>query len=346
MHNISNINHFDVVKRDWRKVVVVTLLVLLLSLVMTLVRPFLYESNVSIFVIQKSSFSIDAYSATKSEERIANKLLDVVDSSLFAEQVIYSGFDIDKSYFPNDEYKRREKWQKTVVASVPSGKSKLDISVYHTDPAQALQISNAIAYTLTEKKRDYIGIDDIDLKVLDSPLVSKYPVKPNVILNLFVGLLLGFVVGVFYVIVSYDPRRDRLFAVPEYKDNEPHLVEYDEVPQDDSVEEDMEEAVIVPEIEELEEVEDLVEVEEDPEKPAESEQELEEIEEFELPDIEVEIGKEPQKNTNRELRDMAKQEVKMPAVTDELDDGNDEKVKMASFDKEDKMFSLADLEEK
>lgn len=256
MDNVRAINYLEIIKRDWRKVLVVCLIAVLIALIITLVQPFLYRATVSIFVVQKSSFSIDAYSASKSEERIAGKLAQVVFSSAFFEKVKTSGFDIDRTYFPSDELKSRKQWNKMIESSVPSALSKLDISVYHKDPNQALNISKAIAYVLVEQKQNFIGIGDVDLKILDAPIVSKYPVKPSVVLNLIVGLIAGFILGIAFVIASYDPDRDKLFGIHGKFSEPPHLIMNNEVPVDDSVEEDMKETVDVPEIKNLEETVD------------------------------------------------------------------------------------------
>lgn len=294
MENVRHISHLEIVKRDWRKVLVVALFIVLLSMVFTLVRPFLYRATVSIFVVQKSSFSIDAYSASKSEERIANKLAQVIVSSSFLDKVTSAGFDVDKSYFPTDERKKRDKWSKTVETAVPAGLSKLEISVYHKDPNQALQISNAIAYVLTAGKRDFIGIEDVDLKVLDSPLVSKYPVRPNVIFNLALGIIVGLILGVAFVIASYDPRRDKLFGI--HHKGEPHLIDTAKVDHV-SVEKAMAEAKDVPEIKELEAVEELEEAEQEQDLKVEENK----SEKIVMPDVEAELEDEAEDKEDDEL---------------------------------------------
>lgn len=289
MENVRPINYLEIIKRDWRKVLIVTLIIVLISLVFSLVQPFLYRSTVSILVLQKSSFSIDAYSASKSEERIANKLAQVVYSSSFLKEVLNSGFYIEKEYFPEDELKRRQKWAETVEAEVPVGLSKLTFSIYHTDPNQALQISQAIAYTLTEKKREYIGIEDVDLKILDTPLVSKYPVRPNILLNIVLGAAFGFILGLAYVVLTYRPERDKLLTIPETSPYTPHLIENDEVPMNESVEEDMVEMGNVPEINDFDDVEEMDEVEEMEEKPVEEEKSFPQ-EKIEVPDLSEEFN--------------------------------------------------------
>jgi capsular polysaccharide biosynthesis protein len=252
MENVRPIHYGEIIKRDWRAVLVVTLVTILLAFIITLLQPFLYSSTVSVLVLQKSGFSIDAYSASKSEERIANKLAQVIYASSFLDKVLNSGFAIDRSYFQNDEQKKRDQWGKMVETSVPIGLSKLQVTVYHKDPNQAVQIAQAIAFILTSEKREYIGIDDVDLKVLDTPLASKYPVKPNIFLNIGLGVFLGVIMGVVYVIVTYNPRRDKFVDMsgpaitfvepmyPVYEENRPTQ----KVEEDENDEEIKEEEVV------------------------------------------------------------------------------------------------------
>jgi len=290
MENVRPINHLKILTRDWRKILIVTLIVVFVSLVYSLVQPFLYRATVSILVLQKSSFSIDAYSASKSEERIANKLAQVVYSSSFLKSILSSGYYVNEEYFPSDEYQRRKKWSETVEAEVPAGLSKLNFSIYHTDPNQALQIAQAIAYTLTNDKREYIGIEDVDLKVLDTPLVSKYPVRPNILLNIVLGILLGLILGVAYVVLTYDSQKDKLFAIPRRTDLPPHLINTGKLSEGASVERAMEKMKAVPEVKELEEVPELKKYEEASEKRYEEKIEAEETG-LEVPDISDEISR-------------------------------------------------------
>lgn len=257
MLNIHNLDYPQAIKREWRKVLAATLIVVLAALVATMAQPLLYQSKESILILQKSSFSIDAYSASKSEERVATKLSQVVYSSSFLDEVLNSSASIDQSYFPDDEKKRRKKWSKTVEAKVPAGLGKLDIAIYHKDPNQALLISQAVAYVLTARKNEYIGIADVDLRLLDAPLVSKFPVKPNIIANIIFGLVAGFILGILYIIISCKPGHEKYFHSPKLADIQPQLVDYDKIAVDESVEQDMAKSTATLEIEDLSKVEDL-----------------------------------------------------------------------------------------
>jgi len=196
-------NYGRVLKNRWPSILVITLLFLLISLVVTLVQPFQYESQVKILVIQKSAGSIDAYSASKSAERIGNNLAQVIYSSSFYSKVINSGFDINASFFPLDESKRRELWSRIVDADVPTGTTILEISTFHPDRDQATVLAQAISYVLLREADEYIGIDDVQLKVVDAPLTSEYPVKPNFLLNVAFGLFLGLLISIIYILITY-----------------------------------------------------------------------------------------------------------------------------------------------
>ncbi|HCC23620.1 TPA: hypothetical protein DF272_05620 [Candidatus Falkowbacteria bacterium] len=204
-------NYSRALKSRWPSILVITLLFLLVSLVVTLVQPFQYESQVKILVIQKSAGTLDAYSASKSAERIGNNLSQVIYSSSFYTKVMNSGFDINQDYFSADEGKRRDFWTRIVDADVPSGTTILEISTFHRDRNQATVLAQAIAYVLIRESDEYIGISDVELKVVDAPLTSEYPVKPNFVLNVLFGVLLGLLVSIIYVLITYsedDEARD------------------------------------------------------------------------------------------------------------------------------------------
>jgi capsular polysaccharide biosynthesis protein len=217
MQPLVKVNYYHLIRRRWTFVAVVTLVVLLVTLAVTLFQPFEYESEVKILVIQKSAVGIDAYSASKSAERIGNNLSEIIYSSSFFSKVLVAGFAIDKSYFPNDEDKRRKKWQESVAADVPSGTTILDVRVYHPVREQATTIAETISYVLERQAPEYIGIPDVELKVVDAPLTSKYPVKPNFLVNLLLGVIVGLFVSISILIINYSEAEEaqELFLAEE-----------------------------------------------------------------------------------------------------------------------------------
>lgn len=162
-----------------------------------------------LLVLQDLGVSTDAYTASRSEERIAENLSTLVYTSTFFDQVVTSGFQIDTSTFPKDDRKRRKEWSKTVDATVTHGTGLLTITAYDTDVFQAEQLVRAVAFVLTDHAKDYTSGGGVQVRLVDAPLNSRWPVKPNILANVISGLFLGVLAGGLYVLVEGEKIRRR-----------------------------------------------------------------------------------------------------------------------------------------
>jgi len=75
--------------------------------------------------------------------------------------------------------------------SVVYGTGVLNVSAYHPDAEQAKMLAGAAVNALSSKGWEYVG-GDVTIKVVNEPIVTRFPVRPNVVLN----AVLGFIVGV------------------------------------------------------------------------------------------------------------------------------------------------------
>lgn len=185
-----------------------------LAIGISFLQPLRYSSTVRLLIIQDLG-SIDAYTASRSVERLAENLGTIIYTTTFFDQVMSAGFDIDKSIFPDQEYRRRKAWSKMVFTTVARGTGLLTISVYHPNVAQAQQIVNAIAYVLTQQASSYLSGATVEIRVVDAPLNSRWPAKPNIPANAFSGLVLGGLAGVGYVLIQAERLRRRHQLIDE-----------------------------------------------------------------------------------------------------------------------------------
>lgn len=193
----------------WQPIIMFGLLGLVLALIVTFVQPLRYSSTARMLILQDVGSSVDAYTASRAEERIADNLSTLIYTSTFFDQVIESGFSVDESQFPNDDSKRRKEWGRTVKATVARGSGLLTLTVYNTDVREAEQIVRAIAYVLTERVDEYTSGGNVSTQLVDEPLNSRWPVKPNILANIFSGFVLGAFVGMAYVILQSERIRRR-----------------------------------------------------------------------------------------------------------------------------------------
>ncbi len=202
-------NYTSVLFERWKTIGAFGMLGLVLALIVSFVQPLKYSSTVRLLVLQDIGTAVDAYTASRSEERIAENLSTIVYTTTFFDEVINAGFSIDGDYFPEQDSKRRREWERTVDATVSRGSGLLTITAYHQDVTQAEQLARAVAFVLTEKASEYTSGSNVDVKLIDAPLNSRWPVKPNIPANAVSGLVLGGLVGIAFVMLQYEKIRRR-----------------------------------------------------------------------------------------------------------------------------------------
>lgn len=207
-------NHTKDLLGGWQTIAMMGLLGLVLALIISFIQPLRYSSTARLLILQSDS-SVDAYTASRAEERIADNLSTIVYTSTFFDQVMRSGFNIDQNSFPEEQNKQRRAWSRTIDSSVSRGSGLLTLTAFHQDIQQAEQIVRAVAFVLTDRVSEYTSGSNIQVRLVDEPLNSRWPVKPNVAANVFSGLFLGAFFGVLYVLLQSERLRRRHQLVHE-----------------------------------------------------------------------------------------------------------------------------------
>ncbi|MEK7545657.1 MAG: Wzz/FepE/Etk N-terminal domain-containing protein [Patescibacteria group bacterium] len=198
----------QLLERHWKTIAVSAVLVMVAAAALSFVRPLEYSSTMRLLIIQKAGVNLDPYTAIRSAERIADNLSQVIYTSVFYDKVAAAGFDIDRSYFEPVETKRRKQWADMVSTQVTHETGFLQISVYHKDKEQASEIARAVAFVLTTEGNQFIGGRDLEIRLVDTPLQSRFPVRPNIPLNAFLGAVIGVILSSLYLVVG-EARRHR-----------------------------------------------------------------------------------------------------------------------------------------
>jgi capsular polysaccharide biosynthesis protein len=126
----------------------------------------------------------------------------VIFTTSFYDKVLNSGFDIDEDYFKTVEKKRRKQWDKMINAQVLRGAGMLEVTVYHENKVQAENLSKAITQVMSTSAWEYVGSRNIQVKEVDTPLVSTWPVRPNFLLNGLLSAILGVILSTIYVLAG------------------------------------------------------------------------------------------------------------------------------------------------
>ncbi|MEW6407988.1 MAG: Wzz/FepE/Etk N-terminal domain-containing protein [Patescibacteria group bacterium] len=189
-------------KKHWLIIFIVVVFTTVFSFGASLIQTPKYKASVKVLIIQKQANRMDAYTASRSAQAIGEVLSKVVYTSSFFDQVMQTGFKIEKEQFSKDIEKREKEWKEMISASVIDEAGTVQINVFHFNQKQAEQIAYAITYVMVTNGSQYHGGgEQIEIKMIDAPIVSKKPVKPDILQNTIAGFILGFLVSASVIIL-------------------------------------------------------------------------------------------------------------------------------------------------
>jgi capsular polysaccharide biosynthesis protein len=213
-----------------KKQTVISVLAVFLSvaIIFSAVQPFKYDSNLQLLTIITFQGNVDPYTASRSNQYVSDLLARIVSSGSFFQQIEQSGFNIDKNYFSGNSKQQMKKWNQTVKAKSIADTGVITIDVYHTDRTQAEEIARAVAYTLQTTNSQYDGFGNtVQIKVIDQPITSSYPVLPNVPINLALAVLFALVFSFSYIYLFPEEKHD-LRLWPKKKQRAYSEIEFNE----------------------------------------------------------------------------------------------------------------------
>jgi len=201
-------------------VITVVILFLVIAVIFTFVQPFKYASETKILVIQNFPKGSDPYAISRSNQYLSSILARIVNTNLFYNEVMNSGFNIKKNYFPENVEKQIRLWDKTVSARTMGDSGLISIKVVHPDKYQSDQILRGVNHTLKNNHSYYHGLgDQVSIKTVDQPYTSDWPAEPNIVLNLMLALAFG-VVFSFSLIYLFPKEK---FGYKMFSSRENHL---------------------------------------------------------------------------------------------------------------------------
>lgn len=173
------------------------------------IQPAEYKVSSKILVIQKQIAGQDIYSISKSSQYLSQIMKQAIYSDTFFDEVIKSPHQIQATDFPSETKQRRKQWQKTVNVGITRDLGMLEIQVLYPEKEKAERISKAVVSTLIKDHRLYHGGgQNVELKILDYPLVNQKPVTINIWLGSIMGALIGFFIGSSWAIKR--PKKPRV----------------------------------------------------------------------------------------------------------------------------------------
>ncbi len=210
----------QIIARKKQTIAVVTIVFTLIAVIFTFVQPLKFSADSKLLVMQSSPGG-DYYQVSKSNEHVAGLLTQVISTNSFYNEVMAAGFNIDKSYFPESGKKLSKMWKQTLRASADAN-GIISIHAYHSNRAQANELAKAVDYVLETKHTSYHGFGDaVTVKVIEQPLTSDLPVKPNIFINISFAIVFAILASLSYIYLFPERDYDLRFVQAEQPANYP-----------------------------------------------------------------------------------------------------------------------------
>ncbi len=190
----------SLLKKKRQTILTIVLVFLMLTLVLSLAQTMKYTVKSRLLVIQNAGTS-DAYVLSKSNEYLGTLFAEIVYSSSFYDQVLSSNYNISQSYFTGSYSQQIKKWQSTVKTKTQGNTGIIEIYVYHPQASEAKKIALAVNDILMNKNQAYQGGQGVRINIIDQPIVSTFPNKPNLFNNLIIAFFGSLLVSLFYIYI-------------------------------------------------------------------------------------------------------------------------------------------------
>jgi capsular polysaccharide biosynthesis protein len=190
----------SLIKRKKQTIFTIMFVFVMAVILISLASTMKYSVKSRLLVVQNAS-SNDAYSLSKSNEYLGNLFSEVVYSSSFYDQVLDSKYNVDGNYFSGSYSDQVKKWQKTVSTKTQGDTGIIEINVYHPQVSEANKIALAINDILINNNQNYQGGQNVKINVIDQPMASTYPTKPNLPYNAAAALGGSFLLALFYIYI-------------------------------------------------------------------------------------------------------------------------------------------------
>jgi succinoglycan biosynthesis transport protein ExoP len=184
-------DYIRIVRKRWRIIVAVTLVVLAGAALATALSPKVYEADTQLFV--STSGGIDNSS-------------NLLSGSNFTQQRVLSYADVITTPTVLDPVIKTLKLHTTatlladqITATVPLNTVLIQVAVTNTDPRVAAQVADALGRQFTRTVADIESVkgqaSPVKVTVVSVPTVPTTPISPKPTRNLALGVVLGLLLG-------------------------------------------------------------------------------------------------------------------------------------------------------
>lgn len=185
--------YWYVLRKNWVTILLITLLGVVAAGGASFLMTPKYETKTQLYVSVRSTAqsTADLAQGATFSRQIVNSYVDLINTGVVLDPVIAEqGLDETQTDL-----------EKTIKASSPAESALINITVTRDDPEQAAAIANSVGESFKNAVATQLepeteaGPSPISITTTQNALVPENPVSPRLLLNIALGLLIGFAAG-------------------------------------------------------------------------------------------------------------------------------------------------------
>lgn len=158
-----------------------------------------FQSSTSLYVIQQQDSQTVTYSDLQTGTQLTKDYAELIVSRMVTSQVI-ADLDLQNTY-PDMKNITSDQLAEMITVSSQQDTRILKITVEDTNPMRAQDIANAVRNAAAEHIYRVMDIESVN--VVDYANLPEGPSSPNVMKNIVIGGLIGFVIAAAVIIVLF-----------------------------------------------------------------------------------------------------------------------------------------------
>lgn len=174
---------FSILKRSKGLIISLAIIAALIAfLVSSFVISPTYEASTQVLVAPKQSEQSIDLGQVQSSINLVNTYRVIIQSPAILEQVQENVMGAPESI------------SNLITVNSEQNSQVINIKVQHTNPVLATDIANEISDVFSKEVPELMSVDNV--KVLSNASVPMSPVKPNILLNTAIAMVLGVMIGI------------------------------------------------------------------------------------------------------------------------------------------------------
>lgn len=180
-------------KKYWQINLSLTVIILLIAIIPALLQTPEYRSKSTVLIIPQQELALEPIKASATAEVLINLVSKIIYSDTFLQKVESSYPDISK-VLPQNQKGKKQAWLKMVKFNLTDQTGFGEVITYHPDKKSAQALNTIILDTFQNSLADYVYSEkQFQVQIINYPDTSEQPVRPNLIINLIIAIVAGFV---------------------------------------------------------------------------------------------------------------------------------------------------------